>query len=51
MARPAGTRVRTDETVEIGEVKVTNRTGNSILVRKKAGGIEVTQCCLEETGK
>ncbi len=50
MAKTAGTRVKTDETAEFGGIKVTNRTGNSILVRKRPGGVEVTQCCLEETG-
>ncbi len=51
MTTAAGVRVRAKETMEVGGLKVTNRTGNSILVRKTAKGIEVTDCCLEEQGK
>jgi hypothetical protein len=43
-------RLKTKETVRIGDVKVTNRTGNSITVRKTATGFVVTNCCLEEQG-
>lgn len=50
MAKPAGTRVRSKETKELGDVRVTNRTGNSILIRKTRGGVEVVACCLEEQG-
>ncbi len=46
----AGVRVRSKETVMLGHVKVTNRTANSILVRKTGRGLEVTDCCLEEQG-
>lgn len=46
-----GVRVRAKETVEIGGLTVTNRTGNSILVRETARGLEVTDCCLDEQGK
>ena len=49
--RPSGHRVRPLETVELRGTKVTNRTANSILVRKTAKGLEVTDCCLEEQGK
>ncbi len=51
MAKAAAIRVRTNETADVGGVRVTNRTGNSILVRTRSGGIEVTQCCLEEMAK
>jgi len=49
--RPSGLRIRPLETVELRGTKVTNRTANSILVRKTAKGLEVTDCCLEEQGK
>lgn len=39
------------ETIEFGGTKVTNRTANSIMVRKTTKGVEVTDCCLEEQGK
>lgn len=50
MAKAAEVRVRSKESAEIGKVRVTNRTGNSILVRKTGRGFAVTACCLEETG-
>ena len=46
----ADIRVKVKETVRIGDVKVTNRTANSITVRKAAKGVVVTNCCLEEQG-
>jgi hypothetical protein len=45
-----GTRVRAKETVELGGIRVTNRTANSILVKKTAKGVVVADCCLEEQG-
>jgi hypothetical protein len=51
MTKDSGVRVRAKETVDLGGLTVTNHTGNSILVRKRAGGVEVTDCCLEEQGK
>ncbi|HWM51262.1 MAG TPA: hypothetical protein VNO76_07960 [Thermoplasmata archaeon] len=45
-----GTRVRAKETVELGGIRVTNRTANSILVKKTAKGLVVADCCLEEQG-
>jgi len=52
MARkePAEVRIRTKETVRFGELEVTNRTSNSITVRKTVKGVVVTNCCLEEQG-
>ena len=45
-------RVTSNTTVEIGNLKVTNKTANSILVRvQSANSIEVVDCCLEEQGK
>ncbi len=41
-------RVRSKETVTIEGVRVTNKTANSITVRKISKGLEVTNCCLEE---
>jgi len=41
-------RVRSKETVTIEGVRVTNKTTNSIMVRKTSKGLEVTNCCLEE---
>ncbi len=51
MAASTGTRVRPKETVTLQGVKVTNKTANSIMVRKTRVGVEVTDCCLEEQGK
>ena len=45
-----GTRVGAKETVRLGDLQVTNQTANSILVRKTAKGLVVTDCCLEEQG-
>jgi hypothetical protein len=50
MAKRAGIRVAAKGTVELDGVRVTNRTSNSILVRRTSKGIEVTDCCLEEQG-
>lgn len=52
MARPKATeiRVQAKETVRLGDLEVTNRTANSITVRKTAKGVVVTNCCLEEQG-
>jgi hypothetical protein len=47
---PQGTRVRAKETVELGGIRVTNRTANSILVKKTTKGLVVADCCLEEQG-
>jgi hypothetical protein len=47
---PRETRVRAKETVELGGIQVTNRTANSILVKKTAKGLVVADCCLEEQG-
>lgn len=49
-ARKTEVRVRAKETVAIDGLKVTNRTTNSITVRKTAQGLVVTNCCLEEQG-
>lgn len=46
----SGTRVRAKQTVRLGELQVTNQTANSILVKKTAKGLVVTDCCLEEQG-
>ncbi len=51
MARAVGIRVKTNKAVELDGVRVTNKTANSILVRRTSKGIEVTDCCLEEQGK
>lgn len=45
-----GTRVRAKETIRLGDLEVTNQTANSILVKKNAKGLVVTDCCLEEQG-
>ena len=50
MANISGIRVRAKKTIELDGVRVTNKTTNSILVRRTAKGIEVTDCCLEEQG-
>jgi len=49
MAKTAEVRVRSKGSALIGDVRVTNKTGNSILVRKTGHGIELVACCLEET--
>lgn len=49
-SRTADVRVRAKETIEIGDLKVTNKTANSITVRATRGGVVVTNCCLEEQG-
>jgi len=46
--RGAEVRVRAKETVKLGTLDVTNRTANSIMVKKTANGLVVTDCCLEE---
>lgn len=43
-------RIRAKETVTVGDLAVTNRTGNSITVKKTSKGVVVTNCCLEEQG-
>jgi len=43
-------RVPAKETVDLGGLQVTNRTANSILVKKTAKGLVVADCCLEEQG-
>jgi len=43
-------RVKAKETVKVGGLDVTNRTANSITVRKTSRGLVVTNCCLEEQG-
>ena len=48
MSTSRDVRVRPKETVELGEVRVTNRTANSILVKRTGKGLVVTDCCLEE---
>jgi len=48
--RAAGVRVRAKETVKLDGLDVTNRTANSIVVKKPASGLVVTNCCLEEQG-
>jgi len=50
MSTSRDVRVRPKETVELGEVRVTNRTANSILVKRTGKGLVVTDCCLEEQG-
>jgi hypothetical protein len=49
-SRGAEIRVRANETVKLGSLDVTNRTANSIMVKKTANGLVVTDCCLEEQG-
>ena len=49
--KPREIRIRAKETVELGGLAVTNRTANSILVKKVAKGFVVADCCLEEQGK
>jgi len=48
--RAAEVRVRAKETVKLGGLNVTNRTANSIMVKKTADWLVVTNCCLEEQG-
>lgn len=48
--KAAEVRVGTKETIRLGNLEVTNRTANSITVRKTAKGVVVTNCCLEEQG-
>ena len=48
--RAAEVRVRAKETVKLGGLDVTNRTANSIMVKKTPNGIVVIDCCLEEQG-
>src|SRR6266571_2210517 len=48
--RAAEVRVRSKETVKLGGLDVTNRTANSIMVKKTAVGLVVTNCCLQEQG-
>jgi len=43
-------RIRAKESVELGGLQVTNRTANSILVKKTTKGLVVADCCLEEQG-
>jgi hypothetical protein len=43
-------RVKAKQTVKVGALEVTNRTTNSITVRKTTRGLIVTNCCLEEQG-
>ena len=50
-ATPKETRIRAKETVELGGLAVTNRTANSILVKKTSKGFVIADCCLEEQGK
>src|SRR2546426_12805196 len=51
MAKAGGLRVETEKAVELDGARVTNKTSNSLLVRRTPEGIEVTDCCLEEQGK
>jgi len=48
MAKSAGVRIKPNYTSAVGELRVTNRTGGSIIVRKTAKGLAVVNCCLEE---
>lgn len=48
--KAADVRVKVKETIRLGEIEVTNRTTNSITVRRTAKGVIVTNCCLEEQG-
>ena len=48
--KSADVRVKVKETVTLGGVAITNRTTNSITVRKTSKGVVVTNCCLEEQG-
>ena len=50
MAKDKGIRLGARKTIDFDGVRVTNKTANSILVRRTAKGIEVTDCCLEEQG-
>lgn len=45
-----GTRIPAKKTVRLEGLEVTNQTANSILVKKTAKGLVVTDCCLEEQG-
>lgn len=49
-AKTGELRVRAKETVRLGDLEVTNRTANSITIRKTSKGVVVTNCCLEEQG-
>jgi len=46
----AEVRIRPKETVKFGELEVTNRTANSVTIRKTVKGVILTNCCLEEQG-
>ena len=48
--RGAEVRVRAKETVKLGTLDVTNRTANSVMVKKTPNGLGVIDCCLEEQG-
>jgi len=45
-----GTRIPAKKTVRLEGLDVTNRTANSILVKKTAKRLVVADCCLEEQG-
>ena len=49
-ASPREVRVPAKGTVDLGDLQVTNRTANSILVKKTSKGVVVADCCLEEQG-
>jgi hypothetical protein len=51
MGKASGIRVRPKETIHLKGIEVTNRTGNSILVRTTRSGVAITDCCLEEQRK
>lgn len=46
-------RVAPGKTMDVGEVSVENKTGNSIIVRydKERKTVLLVDCCLEEQGK
>jgi hypothetical protein len=45
-------RVKPNDKIMVGTLKVVNRTANSIIVRLAPDGtLEVVDCCLEEQGR
>jgi hypothetical protein len=45
-------RIASNSPVQVGDVKVTNKTANAIMVEAdSSGSVEIVDCCLEEQGK
>jgi hypothetical protein len=49
-AKTSEWRIHPKETRTLEGLEVTNRTDNSITVRRTSDGLVVTNCCLEEQG-